>query len=74
MARLTLNQINAELARLGYEERLARGHDYFFFYDGNAHNWCESGVYGVYRLSALSLEQWISERNQRNALWESRRS
>ena len=57
---MTLKKINKELADLGFQERLARGNGYFYFYDGDASAWPQTGVY-VYRLRDLSLEQWIEE-------------
>jgi hypothetical protein len=57
---LTLKRVNNELEKLGIAERLAKGDEYFFFTDGNAHTWFQSGVY-AYRLNQLTLEQWIRE-------------
>jgi len=37
-ARVTLNAINNELARLGYTARLAKADGYFYFHFGEA-NW-----------------------------------
>jgi hypothetical protein len=59
--RITLNAINTELARLGYAERLFRGEGYFYFGEGEADGrWPSSSVW-VYRLSQLSLDEWIQE-------------
>jgi len=58
--RLTLRRINAAIAAIGGREQLVRGKGYFYFVGGNAASWPRSGVY-VYRLNALTLDQWLAE-------------
>ena len=61
--RITLKQINDALRAAGHEEELVRGRGYFYFAGGDAAIWPSSGVY-VYRLSELTLEQWLAERDR----------
>jgi len=61
MSQLTIKAINKELKKRGYEEKIARGYGYFYFYDGNAASWYQSGTY-ISRLNDLTLEGWINER------------
>lgn len=58
---LTLNQINKELSKRNFAERLAKGEGYFYFVGGNCPNWIRTCVW-VSRLKDLTLEQWIAER------------
>lgn len=60
--KLTIPQVNAALAKLG-EERLRRGRGYYYFYNGEAMNWRETAVY-VNSLDALTIDQWVAERNR----------
>ena len=63
MPRLTISAINIALHVRGHKERLARGKGYFYFYDGEAAEWPQSGVY-VFRLNELTLEGWLEKRNE----------
>jgi hypothetical protein len=57
---LTLNTVNKALKKLGANEQLAKGKDYYYFYDGNTPSWSSTAVY-VTRLNDLPLERWIEE-------------
>jgi len=59
-ARVTLKTVNDELARLGFDARLAKGSGYFYFWTGEAADWLDRTV-KVETLSALTLEEWIAE-------------
>ncbi len=60
MARVTAATVNAELKRLGFEERLVRGRGYYYFCEGNAHMWPSCSIH-VYQANSMTLEQWIEE-------------
>lgn len=60
--KITIANINKALTSEG-EERLFKGKGYYYFAGGNAATWRETAVY-VNRLTALSIEQWKSERNR----------
>lgn len=59
--RVTLNNINLELSRQGIKAELVKGNGYFYFIGDDVELAEEQGVYGVYRLSDLSVDQWIQE-------------
>jgi len=59
-------EVNRELRKRGHAERLKRGKDYYFFYDGGTSRWPVSGVY-VYRAAELSLEEWMRQYEQLKA-------
>ena len=63
MSNITIKKINTALAKAGYEEKLTKGEGYFYFYDGDASTWYQSGVYVNY-LGALSIEDWVAERDK----------
>lgn len=58
MRRIT--EVNRELAKRGFPERLRRGKGYYYFTGGNAPDWPQSGVY-VFRAEAVSLVDWLKE-------------
>ena len=58
---LSIASVNAALKRLGAEERLVRGKDYFYFTDGDSHKWPQTAIYGVARVSDMSIDRWIEE-------------
>ena len=58
----TLRQVNAALRRAGHAERLFRGEGYYYFAEGEAHTWTQSGVY-VYRVRELTIEAWLRTRD-----------
>ena len=60
MPKVTAATVNAELARLGFEERLVRGKGYYYFCEGQAHEWPACSIH-VYQSSSLTLEQWMEE-------------
>jgi hypothetical protein len=59
-ARVTIKAVNDELGRLGHQARLERAGGYFYFWTGEASGWIDATV-AVDKISALTLEQWISE-------------
>lgn len=62
--KFALKTLNKELAKLGQVE-LVKGEGYFYF-NGKSVDQCkEQGVYGVYRLNDLTIEQWIEEAKSR---------
>lgn len=58
--KLDLNHVNTELARLGYKAKLAKGRGYFYFQEGEAADWIDTGV-KVRKLNDLTLKQWVAE-------------
>ena len=63
---LTLKAINKELAKRGFDERLAycKPLGYFYFCEGESAGWFRTMVCGVSRLNQLSLEQWMLEHSE----------
>jgi hypothetical protein len=59
-ARITLQQVNGELARRGIQTVLAKGSGYFYFHTGEAADWLDRTV-PVPTVNALTLEQWVAE-------------
>lgn len=59
-ARITLQAINDEMARLGYTARLARGSGYFYFQSGEAADWLDRTVTAP-AVGSRTLRQWIEE-------------
>ena len=57
---LTLKTINSELAKRGYDVRLARGDGYFYFRGGEAADWVVNSL-RVPAINSLTLEEWIGE-------------
>jgi hypothetical protein len=69
MSRVTIKKINEAIAALGGEEQIFHNKQagYYYFAEGTADAWREeTGVYGIYRLNHMSLEQWIE-------VWKERR-
>lgn len=62
---LTLRKVNGELTRAGIRAELVKGDGYFYFVGQDVELAQEQGVYGVFRLNDLSLEQWVEEARQR---------
>ena len=62
---LTLKKVNAELTRADIRAELVKGDGYFYFSGQDVELAQEQGVYGVFRLNDLSLEQWVEEARQR---------
>jgi len=58
--RLTLQTINAELAKGGHTAQLAKGSGYFYFQFGEAGDWLDRTV-NVPTVSSLSLDQSLAE-------------
>lgn len=61
--RVTLNLVNAELRKRGYDVELHRGRGYFYFSGGYLY---DPSVM-VFRLSVLSVDQWVREYERRLA-------
>jgi len=62
MARTTIRRVNDALEAAGFEGvELVRGNGYFYFSGGDTVRWHTSGVYGVSRLTAMSVEEWVNE-------------
>ena len=58
--RLTLKEINSELAKRGHGARLVKAPGYFYFFGGEAADWLDRTV-RVPTLSSLTLAQWLAE-------------
>ena len=64
--RTTLAAVNKALAAAGIDAELVKGRGHFYF-TGFAVDYAkEQGVYGVYRLSELTVSQWVEEARQRS--------
>jgi hypothetical protein len=63
----TLRAVNKALAAAGHKEVLVRGNGYFFFAEGEASGWSESGVYGVFRLGDMTVTEWVAARDEKAA-------
>lgn len=66
MKRITLVQVNKALRAASLDCELVKGSGYFYFQGPAVDMAQEQGVYGVYRLSDLSIEQWIQEAKERS--------
>lgn len=66
MKRITLAQVNKALKDASFDCELVKGRGYFYFQGPAVDLAGEQGVYGVYRLSDLSIEQWIQEAKERS--------
>ena len=58
--KVTVASVNAALRQAGAKERLRRGRGYYYFCDGEASGWPQSGVY-VNRVDAMTVDQWLAE-------------
>lgn len=58
--KVTAATVNAELKRLGFEERLTQGRGYCYFREGRASGWYTSSVPVCY-VRDLTLGRWIEE-------------
>ena len=58
--RATLKAVNDQLEALGYEARLKKGDEYFYFSSGETANWLNNTV-RVPTLSSLTVDQWVDE-------------
>lgn len=59
--RTTITAINKALAAAGIDAELVKGRGYFYFVGSDMDYAEEQGVYGVFRLSDLSVTQWVEE-------------
>lgn len=57
--RITINNINKELKRLGHKEEIVRGEGYFYFIGGGAHCWSEGSSVLTCQLTSFSVARWI---------------
>lgn len=66
-SRVTTKQVNAALAKAGLEVELVkdRQQGYFYFSGPGVDLAFEQGVYGVWRLGDLSVEQWVEEAREK---------
>ena len=60
--RVTINKVNAEIARRGGKAKLVhnRAEEYFYFINVGPHGVPSSSI-SVSRLNVYTLDQWISE-------------
>ena len=61
----SVKQVNEYLRVLGYKEEIWKnfeGGPYFVWSGGDAHNWYQNSTH-VPRVTDLSMERWIEERN-----------
>ena len=71
--RLTLNSITKAVRALGYRKvELVRGRGYFYWSGGIANRFSEQGVYGIFRLSGMTLKAWVNDFKRRVAEARSR--
>jgi hypothetical protein len=56
----TVSLVNAELKKLGKEERLRKGRGYYYFHGGASYGWHTSSVY-VNTVTSFTVEGWIAE-------------
>lgn len=63
--RTTLAAVNKALAAAGIDAELVKGRGYFYFVGSVVDYAEEQGVCGVFRLSDLSVAQWVEEARQR---------
>lgn len=57
---VTIKQVNKALKVAGFNNaELVKGKGYFYFAGEDTDFFEAAGVYGVYRLSALTVEQWV---------------
>lgn len=66
MARVTINAINKAIAEAGLDCEIVKGSGYFYFQGKSVECAKEQGVYGVYRLSDISIEEWVKEAKKRS--------
>ena len=59
--RTTLAAVNKALAAAGIDAELVKGRGYFYFVGSDMDYAEEQGVYGVFRLSDLSVTQCVEE-------------
>lgn len=67
MAKATsIAAVNKALVAAGIDAELVKGRGYFYFSGPAVDCAKEQGVYGVYRLSELTVSQWVEEARQRS--------
>lgn len=55
----TASQVTKALEKAGFKAELVRGEGYWYFDGPDAEGFEEQGVYGVYRIGELSVQQWV---------------
>lgn len=65
MSRVTIKQVNEALKAEGIDAEIVRGDGYFYFFGPSMDLANEQGVYGVVRLSDMSVERWVQEAKDR---------
>lgn len=58
---MNIRTVNKAIAEAGIRAQLVRGTGYYYFVGDDVSLARETGVYGVYRLNDLTLEQWLEE-------------
>lgn len=66
--RVTISAINKSLAAAGIDAEIHRGDGYFYFSGPPVDLAQEQGVYGVTRLSELSVSAWVDQARQKSNL------
>lgn len=63
--------INKALRAKGYTDEIFAGKGYWYFSGDDASKFPQSGVYGVYRLNEMSLDQWVDAYENLRSAWQS---
>ena len=61
MGRVTINRINQALLDADIQAEICRGEGYFYFMGSAMDYTQEQGVYGVWNLGELTVEEWVEE-------------
>ena len=69
----TVSDVNNILSRAGYGERLCKGVGYVYWHSGDESEWDGSIIY-VYRLSDLTIRQYLEDHNARVCAYIAKRS
>lgn len=57
---ITIKQVNRALKDAGFNNvELVKGKDYYYFSGEDTDYFTETGVYGVFQLNALSVQDWV---------------
>lgn len=59
--RATISSINKELKKRGWPIELQKGTGYFYYVWDDGDYFTTETISGVYKITALSFEQWIKE-------------
>lgn len=63
----TIAMVNEALRKRGRSETLVKGRGYAYFTGGETARWRATSVY-VYRISDLSISEWLEEHRQLSEL------